>query len=54
MSFPIEKRRSTAALDGKVSYLMSRCGSFSCDANEAKGNMIWQFLWHCLFDIAGN
>ena len=51
-SFPVEKRRSTAALDGKaVLYLMNRCRSFLCDANEAKMflvgvplNMIWQFL----------
>ena len=36
-SFPTEKRRSTAALDGKaVLYLMNRCRSFSCDVNEAK------------------
>ena len=36
-SFSLEKRCSTAALDGKAMlYLMNRCRSFSCDANEAK------------------
>ena len=42
MSFPIEKRHSTTALDGKaVLYLMNNCCSFSCDANEAKIFLAW-------------
>ena len=36
-SFSTEKRRSTAALDGKaVLYWINRCHRFSRDANEAK------------------